>query len=205
LDRREFVSGSLFPFIGLSVAGCMTTTPEWRSYSERITSVLISADEKKLVVFTSDYHYLFEAPPAIVRTLKGAFHPYVTATFGGFRVLADGSMQGSGALQLWKAPADRVDEAVAAGFTRTGSGRAELLVNLQGHRYKAGSLKPLPRYELNKAYSIEVEAQKSTTHFDATPIKIVAGVPLVVGGVALFPLAVAAGCLANGNLSNCHE
>ncbi|MBS0417044.1 MAG: hypothetical protein JSR66_04990 [Proteobacteria bacterium] len=204
MDRREFLSGSLL-FSGLSVAGCVTTTPEWTSYSETVTSVLISADEKQLAVVTRDYHYLFEAPPALVRTLKGSFHPDVIATLGGFRVFANGTMQGTVTLQLRNAPADKMDEAVAAGFSLMEPRHAALVVSLEGHRYKAGSFKPLPEYQLNKSYQIAVEAEKSTPHIEATPIKMVAGVPLVLGGVVLFPLAVAVGCVASGNLGNCHE
>jgi hypothetical protein len=202
MNRREFIGHSALGLVVTGVSGC-ATTDEWKSYHEAVSSVLISSDEHKLVVMTAHYHYIFDAAPGLVGTLKGTFHPYVKATFGGFRVFKSGRTLGTVTLILSNAPGEAVDEAVAAGFERDPKG-AELVASVEGQRYRAGVVKTTSPYSLNKSYDIEVSSEQSQAHLSETPIKVVGGA-LVLGYVVLLPATVLAGCAMSGSLHNCHE
>jgi len=202
MNRREFIGHSALSLTFAGVSSCVTSD-EWRTYHESVSSVLISSDDSKLVVMTPRYHYIFDATPSVIRTLKGTFHPYVKATFGGFRVFKTGSTLGTVTLILSNAPTEAVGEAVAAGFEPDPKG-AELVVSVQGQRYRAGSVKPASPYSLNKSYDIEVTSEQSEAHLSETPIKLVGG-GLVLGYVVLLPASVLAGCTMSGSLRNCHE
>ena len=202
MNRRRLVAHAALWLSGIGVSSCVTSD-EWRTYNESVSSVLISSDNSKLVVMTPRYHYIFDATPSLIGTLKGAFHPYVKATFGGFRVFRSGRTLGTVTLIVSNAPSEAVDTAVAAGFERDAKG-AESVVSVQGQRYRAGAVKSSSPYSLNKSYDIEVTSEQSESHLSETPIKMVGGA-LVLGFVVLLPAAVLAGCAMNGSLHNCHE
>jgi hypothetical protein len=202
MNRRRFIEQSSW---WLAMAGSVAQGATTETYKEVISSVLITENGKKLVVTTSQYHYIFDAPPALVRTLKEKFHPYVTATFSDFHVSSSGKTVGTTTLAIANAPHEALEEAIAAGFVRSADGAA-FTTSLNGQRYRAGGVKPTAQYKLNNSYEINVVSEQSESRTRITPIQVVGGV-LVLAGVALFALMVFGSCAVHGTLgtSACHE
>ena len=100
IDRRGFAQQLFCSLALVRVAhGAARET-----YSEVVSSVLITKDGKKLVVMTDRFHYTFDASPALLRTLKGSFHQYVTARFSDFHVSPNGRIIGLTTLTVAEAP-----------------------------------------------------------------------------------------------------
>ncbi len=94
MHRTSSVICSLI-FCVTALVGCATPEPpRWARYEEAVSSILISQDEQTLVVVTPNYHYIFGAPPGIVKTIKSSFKKYVSAHFSDFKVGLSGSIEG---------------------------------------------------------------------------------------------------------------
>jgi hypothetical protein len=89
MKRREFIENSV-GLTSLLAVWVDALADDASKYTEHISSVLISQDEKKLVVVTRNFHYIFLAQPTLVKTLKSSFHPYVSGRFSDFRVSSNG-------------------------------------------------------------------------------------------------------------------
>ena len=63
--------------------------------TEVVSSVLISADEKELVVMTPQFHYIFDVPTPLVQSIKGQLHPFIQASFSQFHVDINGKTSGT--------------------------------------------------------------------------------------------------------------
>jgi hypothetical protein len=163
---------------------------------ESISAVLISSDDKKLVVVTGKFHYVFDAPSTLVQTVKGPLHPFVQCAFSQFHVDIDGKTSGTISLLIPNSPSvalsplfnAALSNAAAAGFTRT-SGGAEYSTTLRGDRYSAGDVQPGKQYQLNKTYEVQVASEGYG--YRASPVGAVAG-EMAVGGLILLSLPVAA-------------
>lgn len=202
MNRRGFIQHGL-GWLAVTDGVAHGATPD--IYKETISSVLITQDSKKLVVMSGKYHYIFNASPALVSTLKGNFHPYVTATFSDFQVSSSGHVVGTLRLAAPNAPREALEEAVAAGFVRSADGAA-FTTRLTGLRYRAAGVEPTAPYKLNHAYEINLVSGQPESRARITPIQVVGGV-FVLAGVALFALMVFGSCAAHGTLgtSGCHE
>ncbi len=55
-------------------------------YTEDVSSILISEDEKQLVFIGNNYHYIFDVPEQLLLTLKSSFRKSISAHFGKFRI-----------------------------------------------------------------------------------------------------------------------
>jgi hypothetical protein len=169
-----------------SVSSC-TTTPTQTSSMERVSSVLISADEKKIVVMTRQYHYIFDVPSPLVQALKGTMHQYDQATFSQFHVYNNGKTRGAVSIVVSNAPNEVLEAAVAAGFMRTSNG-AVFSTALYGDRYGAGDVQPTKQYKLNQSYHIQVVSD-GYSHIPS-PVKSAVG-GFALGGLILFSLPIA--------------
>lgn len=172
----------------------MTTGATHDVYRERVASVLISKDGKKLVVVGKDHHYIFDAPPAIVRTVTSDFQKFVTASFGEFAVDGEQTIQGRYALQIrGDAPEEAKMRAWHSGFYKDPQGRVRTDGALIGKRYRAGnaSIEANAR-PLNREYFVDVRGPKSGTDgaADTTPLTpiVAAGALLLLYGVILYAL-----------------
>ena len=79
--------------------GCATSTvlDEMDSvviYTEEVSSILISEDEKQLVFIGNDYHYIFDVPEQLLLTLKSSFRKSISAHFGKFRIGKNNNIKG---------------------------------------------------------------------------------------------------------------
>lgn len=167
------------------------------NYREQVSSVLVSKDGKTLVVVGKNHHYIFDAPPAIVRTLTSDYQKYVSAAFGEFLVNDSQRIEGRYALHIRDdAPDQAKMSAWTSGFFRDPQGRVRAEGILSGKRYSAGNVKVEANARaLNKEYFIDVRAPGSNPAGLAesaplTPI-VAAGALLLLYGVVLYAVPTA--------------
>jgi len=206
MNRRKFLSTSGAIILFSSMVGCSSTTePSERAlpYKETITSVLISSDGKILVVLGQDYHYIFDLPSSLLKTLQGSFHSYVQATISRFTVSANNEVVGSVLLKLGDAPDEAKTAALQAGFVER-NGNTRLSLQMHGKRYKASQVEVQAQYLLNQAYVVNVDVAPYVEKTHISPVQALAGV-IVIPGIILFAAAVFTTCLLSGQLHNCHE
>lgn len=210
--RRHLLAMSVAGIAGL-MNGCVTSALfKTSAYTERVSSVLISEDNTKLVVIGQNYHYIFEAPKVLVKTLQARFHKNVSAEIGSFGVDANGKVSGVLTLVLdGRASEQDRQDALALGYTskllKSDSKYAsEYRFELTGARYKAGGVEPkLIAQKLNTTYSVYVTVAPSAFEQAGkvllTPVTvgidgilIIGSIPLILIGVATITTTVAAMC-----------
>ncbi len=180
--------------------GCVTTAllsgGDRETYTETVDSVLVSADGKTLAVLGKEYHYLFEAPPAIKLLLQSDLRDVVDASFHGFSVDANQRISGGYFLRLGKnASPEQRDKAIAAGFKVLNSGDLSYNGTLNGTRYAANGVHATAASQkLRKSYTITISAEKSAGAKAAstagklllTPITLAADGVLIILAVPLL-------------------
>lgn len=177
--------------------------------TDRITSFLMTADHKKLIVLGEHYHYIFDMPPGLDTTLDAPFRVYVEASFSGFE--ASGSdIKGAYTRRLMKGDYipgrvinvtdAMVQAAVNAGFVL--ENRSYVLKGeVSGHRYDASTFKSTEKLQhFNKDYYVFVHEQKTASvagtiaRIPLTPLAIAADGALFVASIPVaiiaFPLIV---------------
>jgi hypothetical protein len=164
----------------LAVSGCATSQHPPRTYTETISSALLSEDNKHLVAIGSNHHYVFDAPPALVDAVHSSLHPKLAGEFSTFRVDPQATITGDYTLVIADAlsPAEQ-KSASALGFARTDDGRWKVGGHLSGRRYAGWTYKTSERREkLNKPYTVQISVE--ARHGDAvvqsldTPIRVTA-------------------------------
>ncbi len=182
---------SLAALLGGALPGCASrgepqAPAQTQTYSESISSVLVSEDGKHLAAIGRNHHYIFDAPELLVRALHSPVHPLVTATFSSFHVDQRGVVTGDYALALAAdAGPDARRAAGAIGLAQGADGGWAAGGQLKGQRYTGWMYRVgTEQAALNKAYTIEF-----TTDFTrgdravddaATPIRLAAdGVQLI--------------------------
>jgi hypothetical protein len=155
-------------------------------YTETITSVLVSGDEKRIAAIGSSHHYIFAAPEVLVKALRSPVHPQLTATFTTFHIDPRGVVSGDWLLTLAPdASPTAKEQARAVGLVPGPDGVMAAGGILKGQRYTGWtySLRG-PQDKLNKPTTIDitVEANAADAAVDdaATPIRVAAdGVQLI--------------------------
>lgn len=185
-------------FLSLGLTGCLTHELRERiksdsSYSEEVTSVLVSEDGKKLVFIGNGYHYVFDAPIELSLSLNSSFRKSLFAKFKDFRVDKRNNIKGNLTVTLDESASQKnKEEAIALGYANR-SGSSALELSLQGKRYKSGGVATdSVGYKLNYTYRVNVLEERSslekTALTAATPISVLADGALVIGGVPLVIL-----------------
>jgi hypothetical protein len=197
--RRSLTIAGILSSVG-AVSGCVTTSLfKPHEYEERISSILITADGKKLIVITKKYHYIFDAPTIVVNTIKSTFHSYVRADFSHFRVDSSGKIKGDVKLSInSNAPESEIEKAVSLGYKNSKYFNS-VECEITGIRYDSNGIEPMAENQkLNKEYIIVVTAEQSYGEKAAksllTPITITADGVLVLAAIPL--LAVFVGIMA---------
>lgn len=179
------------------LTGCLSPAGRiGQRYNERIASVLISGDGRYLVALSPEFHYVFEAPPVLVKSIRGSFHPFVSAMPAVFRVRRDGTTEGDLYLTVSsEAAPSLVELALAAGYQplRDERGRAGAItrIKLKGKRYAVpeAELGKEASYSLNRIYDVPVEVDGSAGEVIAaavaTPVSRAAGGMLMLFGAPL--------------------
>jgi hypothetical protein len=187
-----------FALISVGVTGCFTHELHERikidaSYTEEVSYILISEDGKNLVFVGDDYHYVFDLPVEILRSLRSPFRKSLFAKFRKFRVDVNNKITGNIYISLDEsASQSNKEEAIEFGYDkRSGSPVMEIL--LKGKRYKAEDLiTDKTGYKLNYAYKVAVLEERTSVEKAAltatTPITVLADGVIAIVGVPLIIL-----------------
>jgi hypothetical protein len=199
--RRVFLIRAAL--LSLGMTGCIThelheSIKRDASYTEEITSVLMSEDGKKLVFIGIDYHYIFDAPVWLSQSLLSSFRKSLFFEFKKFRVDIDDHLTMNITITLHEsASQEDKEEAIGLGFDNRSVSPA-LELSLRGKRYKSGGVATdRVEYKLNYTHKIDVLVERSSLEKVAltalTPITVLAdgvllllGIPLIIlGALAL--------------------
>lgn len=181
----------------LFISSCTVTQMlhERKPYVERVASIMITNDYKKIVVISPLYHYIFDAPMPVVWTLGSTFIENVKAGFSDFEVDQSNQITGEVFLNVFihEIDAAQLQEARAAGFKRQGE-YYKLSEKLNGVRYVANeSINKLYTHSFGTPYDINVFEPPSAISMPMkvllTPITLAADGVLNLGRVALLPVA----------------
>ena len=175
------------------LAGCASPAHESapapapeQHYTETISSVLVSGDDKRIAAIGNGHHYIFTAPEVLVKALRSPVHPQLTATFTTFHIDPRGVVTGDWLLTLAPdaSPAAR-QQARDVGLVPGPDGVMAAGGILKGQRFTGWtySLRG-PQDKLNKPYTIDITTEASTADNvvdeAATPIRVAAdGVQLI--------------------------
>ena len=155
-------------------------------YTETVSSVLVSEDEKRLAVIGNGHHYIFDAPPVLVKALRSPVHPQLAATFAAFHMDRSGVVSGDWLLTLAPdaSPAAR-EQARAVGLVAGPDGVMAAGGILKGKRYTGWTYTLRGAQDkLNKPYEVEITTDLNGADVAvdeaATPIRMAAdGVQLI--------------------------
>jgi hypothetical protein len=162
INRGYFIAMGALAFCGLS-SGCNSILLKDHHYMETVSSILITKDEKELVIMTKDYHYIFDAPHSIVTTMRSKFHKNVFGEFGKFHVNSSGEISGEYVLRLSKHTSQQEQQdALAAGYKRYIDGSVAIEGELKGQRYGSGGIQAnTDAQKLNRTYLMSVVEEPS--------------------------------------------
>ena len=155
-------------------------------YTETISSVLVSGDEQRLAVIGSGHHYIFDAPPVLVKALRSPVHPQLSATFAAFHLDRNGVVSGDWLLTLKPdASPEAREQAKAVGLVAGPDGVLATGGILKGKRYTGWTYKLRGEQDkLNRPYTVEISTDLNAADVAidqaATPIRVAAdGVQLI--------------------------
>lgn len=206
---RRILNTLLLFALALLAGGCAST----KTYTENVSTLMVSSDSKTFAVLGPQYHYLFDMPPAMAQAMTSDFRTRLTAVvLRDFHVGADGYTWGFVRLQLTDTatPRDR-EQALAMHFSTTKEGLVYYTHHLKGKRYLARPGTPTAAQALgakagaatagatttalDQSYRVTVQdAQGSADMMKLlSPVVFLAGTGFVVAnpGVVLFALPVA--------------
>lgn len=195
--RRDFVFASAATLVGIGLAGCSTEpNVKIRTYTEQVSTLLLSANGEQLVVLGKQYHYIFKAPPELVHLASSPLKTHVTALIDPFEVKLDGTITGTYTLVFNNGiPPVSDGEIRALGFTRHDDGGWLLSSTLSGRRYLIGNTLRMGRIHeaLPQTYTVTVNAQETpsdqVTEELVTPIVMASDGVLLIYYVLLAPIA----------------
>jgi hypothetical protein len=197
-ERRSIAIGAMAAASTL-LTGCLTNAllREHR-YGESVSSILISADKKYLVFVGTKYHYIFDAPAILVKTIGSRLHASIHGSLGLFTVDEVGTTTGEYTLMLLSTASEQ-DRLTASelGFRqrRPTLDRSpyEYSGRLFGRRYAANGLQPGKEQRLNRTYTVYVSAEQSRIERSAklllTPLTLTVDGVLAIATVPLLLVA----------------
>jgi len=190
MNRRSFAKQAFATLALGSISGCSfiryVTAEKPGTYTEQISSVLISDDDQVLVAMTKRFHYIFFGQSVLALALKGKLHSYLRGEFSSFYVRSSGETSGVVELTLSDAPDDVLSEAMSQGFVSTPEGPI-FSKTLEGKRYGAGDVPALPQYALNETYDVEVRVERGPILLK-TPVYVFNATLYIAGTVLMVPL-----------------
>lgn len=193
--RRFLLTAGLASWTGL-LPGC-ASSPEVvvQTYTEQVSTLLLSRDGRQLVVLGEQYHYVFAAPSELVELAKTTWKSEVTALIDPFEVSLDGRIHGQYTLVLARLPAGVTPQVLnALGFVSTQEGRWTRRGVIAGRRYMVGNTlrEGRTREALPQTYTVTVRAQTTKGQQVAdelsTPIVMTANGALLIYYALLAPV-----------------
>jgi len=193
VGRRRFLCAGLVGVAG-GLSGCTEALYRKTEYKEVVSSVLFTEDMKKIVIIGKDYHYIFDAPEALMRSLRSNLHARMHASFYPFDVHTDQSITGKLSLLIDEdLSAEEVEEAIGLGFKPRVESGYVLHMELSGIRYDSGGIQATaPSQRLNKTYTITVSVDHTAMGYAGrallTPVTVAADGAVIVGGTVLVTM-----------------
>lgn len=194
------LSGFLILAVMLTLSSCSSISTNEKVYTEKFSSVLISSDQKDLVVLGMQYHYVFKPSKRFIEAINSDFKRSVIGhVIDDFDVAGQGKTFGYFRLQLVdNASESDVRKALETGFSRDEkTGMIYLTEALDGTRYSAKEFKtPFTETTLNRTYSVQVKDHQSSadTLQMLTPVIYVIGIGFTIANPAVLLLPVAVCC-----------
>lgn len=198
MKRRSFIMAAAATPLLLSA--CVTESlygsihrNDRRTYTESIDSVLTSADGTKLVFLGVKFHYVFDAPEHFAELLNSPLDAKVEVRTDTFFADENGNVEGYLRMELEKASAEEIAQAVHFGFTPRNASSASVSIALKGKRYSAEGFdaSKVDKKLLRRTYEVRVNEPNpfnaSKALYALTPITVAAdgalwllGAPLVL-------------------------
>ena len=184
--RRAIVLALAAGFLAACSTPAPPPPPPPKTYTETISSLLLSEDDKHIVAIGSSHHYIFDAPPLVVRAVRSPVHPQLNASFSTFHVDVTGKVSGQYTIVLPAGVTPESERAAAdIGLVRADDGHWGATGTLAGQRFTGWAYKVgRERTALNQPYTITFTNDASTADQivddAATPIRVTAdGVQLI--------------------------
>lgn len=199
MNRTAFLKGTVSSLALLSLQGCLTKKlyeTHDTEYEETARSFLVTEDGSKLVVLGKSYHYIFhDITPSLKQILTGPLRRAVAAYLSNFYVRRDNVVTGDFTVSLGpEASEEERRRAVEAGFVTP---ELTLSGHLEGIRYSAADFPPIAKtQEFTRPYVVSIREQESGSRLAGkillTPITVAADGVLILGGLALILIVLAA-------------
>ncbi|MBV8659627.1 MAG: hypothetical protein JO142_17540 [Burkholderiales bacterium] len=194
--------------------GCATEAlNKPNTYTESVSSVLISQDQQKLVFIGRQYHYVFDAPPVLVQVLQSPVHQSVTSSLNSFHVDETSHITGQFALRVGPKTPD-ADKQVAAnlGFQKYGDDGAGSWYlykgTLNGTRFGASDTGAGNTQALNRTYQVTITESPTAGQKAAkavlSPVATAADGVMFIGALPLLAVTTGMFAFACKGDTGCH-
>jgi len=200
LYRRRLVVALAVAGGSRVLGGCASTTSapkEQRRYSETISSVLASQNDRHIVAIGRNHHYVFDVPEVLARALRSPARTQLSAVFTPFHVDAHGDISGEVTLRLPPGAAPEMQRAAGeVGMAHQTDDSWQASIRLAGHRYSSWTYRtPGDKQEkLGQTYTIDVttDAGVADTAAEAvdTPVRLAADGVQLIYYAALAPIII---------------
>jgi len=166
------------------------------TYTESVSSVLISKDQQKIVFIGKTYHYVFDAPADLMKTLELPFPSKISGTLSHFYVDRADMVSGLYDLKIDNTISEpERSEAISAGFKVDESGQLILDGKMRGTRFHSNdSEKNTVAHRLNRNYdtvvTYEPSAGEKATESVLSPIIATSSGLFLLYNFALTPVIV---------------
>ncbi|WP_448091612.1 hypothetical protein [Pseudomonas lini] len=200
MQRRSVILAMACAGLGV-LTGCASSTPPVRrtirSYTEEVSSILITADDKQIVFLGARYHYIFSAPPELLSVLRSSIHASLVAEFNPFTVFEDQRIVGEFSLKLVTNAIETQKKEVRDNIFQLNN------IFLEGERFSASNISDAKLEPLQHSYHVNINESSGDGYWhspEVSPIQKVAGGILLIG---LIPLLLVTGlalpCCGSGH------
>ncbi|MBC3881920.1 hypothetical protein H8K35_10470 [Undibacterium sp. LX40W] len=189
MDRRQFVTRTLGIASTIALTGCATDSLKavYEDTNEKITSVLISQDAKKLVVIGAKYHYVFDNVSALSAVLNSSFRPKLNGDFESFEVDRNNHITGGYRLTISSPLSDeQTAEAIKLGFALRDNSYV-FKGRVAGTRFSRNEIKiPGNDSKLNREYAIQIREHVGFRQPEPSPLTQLASGAVLIVAIPLF-------------------
>ncbi|WP_095163026.1 hypothetical protein [Pseudomonas sp. Irchel 3F5] len=185
-----------------SISGCLTSKLyEPRAsdevYTEQVSQLYVTADQKSFVVLGKKYHYFILVEPKLLQAIRSGLHAKMQAKFLPVHVSMYETLDGEFELKipgLEQLQAHEVNEAKTLGFVTSAQEDALLhRYKIKGSRFKSSKdISALEGSALNSSYTLQVSAYREkskVTQVLLTPVTVTADGVLMILAAPLLPVA----------------
>jgi hypothetical protein len=176
--------------LGVLIACLLSACASTKYYDEQFSSLMVASDRSKVVVLGQQYHYVFDMPSMLDKSLSAGFRKQLSgAVISGFTIGKGGKTLGYFRLQLSKAATEAdINEARALGYQTAKSGSIYSTLFVSGTRYKATPLGEDAPTLLNETYHVRIaDSQGAGYQMNAlSPIIVLGGGAFAIANPAML-------------------